>query len=101
MTENYISTFKPSAYARVFGRALVNQCIQGGSVYGDPMYVCGADQTDQADLVLSVDLNGVETSKTAEEIKEKNLFHKSGDFTSSIDSFVYIPFYQIDTGNVG
>ena len=79
----------------------MNQCIQGGSVYGDPMHVCGADQTDQADLVLSVDLNGVETSKTAEEIKEKNLFHKSGDFTSSIDSFVYIPFYQIDTGNVG
>ena len=28
VTEDYISTFKPSAYARVFGRALINSCPQ-------------------------------------------------------------------------
>ena len=82
----------------MFGRTLANQCNPQPV---DPLYSCGASQADYADLVLTVNLNNVETSKTNEDIKEKNLFHKSGDLTSSIDSFAYLPFYEIDTGTVG
>ena len=59
MTENYFNTFKPSAYARVFGRALVNQCQQ--TQYNDPMYVCSADENSgDGHLVLSVNIDNKE-----------------------------------------
>ena len=93
-----MSTFKPSAYARVFGRALVNQCTQTGQ-YNDPMYVCSADENSgDGHLVLSVNINDMESTEI---IKERNLREKSGNVMKSIDSFVYIPFYEIDTGNIG
>ena len=95
--ENFINTFKPSSYARVFGRALVNECGQGSS---DPMYACIADNADQGKLELSTTIDNVERSEVKWEIKEKNLFHKSGDIMASIDSVVYMPFYEIDTGNI-
>lgn len=97
LTENYISVFKPSAYARVFGRALVNNCpnIQPPQ---DPMYQCGADDSVNGHLVLSVSLNN---DAPSEILKEKNLMHKSGFIMTSIDSFVYMPFREIDTGIIG
>ena len=97
MTENYLNAFKPSAYARVFGRALVNQCQQ--TQYNDPMYVCSADENSgDGHLVLSVNIDNKESTEI---IKERNLREKSGNIEKSIDSFVYIPFYEIDTGNIG
>ena len=96
-----MSTFKPSAYARVFGRALVNHCTQH-PYYNDPMYACSADNSDHGHLKLSVTIKNVETSEEESTLEEKNLLHKSGDISKSTDSFVYIPFHEIDTiNNVG
>ena len=95
-----MSVFKPSAYARVFGRALINICpnIQPPYSWQDPMYHCGANDAVNGHLVLSVSLNNDDSS---EELKEKNLMHKSGFIMTSIDSFVYMPFREIDTGIIG
>ena len=99
VTEDYISTFKPSAYARVFGRALINSCPQ--TDYNDPMYVCGPDDIDYGQLKLRVSINGVETEKNQGSIKEKGLLYKTTSISASLDSYVYVPFFEIETGNIG
>lgn len=85
----------------MFGRALVNQCPQHPNQYNDPMYVCSADNSDHGHLKLSVTIKNVEYSETEGTLKEKNLLHKSGDKDASIDSYVYLPYHEIDTINVG
>ena len=64
------------------------------------MYACSASNADNGHLQLSVTINNVETEKTEWEVKEKNLLYISSSIMASIDSVVYIPFYEIDTGDV-
>ena len=80
LSESYMSTFNPAAYARVFGRAMPNSCTSsnngqgagaGGGCSGnyDPFRCCDPDGSDQGYMYLYATVNGVEEVEQKDEFK--------------------------------
>ena len=110
ITEEYISTFKPSGYARTFGRALNNQQCGGahlhapGTVYYVPPkhpFFCPFSKADVADLTLHVTMSGSTTTATEKEIKQLGIYENAKNVIDSIDAYLFIPLTGVETGNIG
>ena len=58
-------------------------------------------QADVADMTLHVTMGGSTTTVTEKEIKQLGIYQKANNVIDVIDSFIFLPLKEVETGNIG
>ena len=54
-----------------------------------------------ADMALHVTIGASTTTVTEKEIKQLGIYQKANNVIDVIDSFVFLPLKEVETGNIG